>query len=141
MRILGGIITILEGALLAILFGKSINDGITRDMDNVVAWIVFLGIILIVTGIIGLVSKKKIITVVWFVIGGILLVLPEAASNHLYIIQIPFFISIMSVLGGILFLISLSNEKRRDEIRWKAPTEEETKQNTAEYFKRISKGE
>lgn len=66
MRIFGGIITILEGALLAILFGKSINDGITRDMDNVVAWIVFLGIILIVTGIIGLVSKKKIITVVWF---------------------------------------------------------------------------
>lgn len=141
MRVLGGIITIVEGILLAIVFGKSMNDGITRDMDSVVAWIVFLGIILVVTGIIGLVSRKKIIAVCWFIIGGILLILPGAASNQLYIIQIPFFISMMSILAGILFLISLSNEKRRDEIRWKAPTEVETQQNTAEYFKRISKGE
>lgn len=55
MRVLGGIITIVEGILLTIVFGKSMNDGITRDMDSVVAWIVFLGIILVVTGIIGLV--------------------------------------------------------------------------------------
>ncbi|MDA5988308.1 hypothetical protein [Listeria monocytogenes] len=59
MRVLGGIITIVEGILLTIVFGKSMNDGITRDMDSVVAWIVFLGIILVVTGIIGLVSRKK----------------------------------------------------------------------------------
>lgn len=59
MRVLGGIITIVEGILLTIVFGKSMNDGITRDMDSVVAWIVFLGIILVVTGIIGLMSRKK----------------------------------------------------------------------------------
>lgn len=59
MRVLGGIITIVEGILLTTVFGKSMNDGITRDMDSVVAWIVFLGIILVVTGIIGLVSRKK----------------------------------------------------------------------------------
>ncbi|EAD2557228.1 hypothetical protein Y190_06275 [Listeria monocytogenes] len=141
MRVLGGIITIVEGILLTIVFGKSMNDGITRDMDSVVAWIVFLGIILVVTGIIGLVSRKKITAVCWFIVGGILLVLPGAASNQLYVIQIPFLISVMSILAGILFLVSLSNEKRRDEIRWKAPTEVETQQNTAEYFKRISKGE
>ncbi|WP_413501684.1 hypothetical protein [Listeria innocua] len=141
MRVLGGIITIVEGILLAIVFGKSMNDGITRDMDSVVAWIVFLGIILVVTGIIGLVSRKKIIAVYWFIIGGILLVLPGAASNQLYVIQIPFFISVMSILAGILFLVSLSNETRRDEIRLKKSTEEETKQSTAEYFKRITKGE
>lgn len=63
MRVLGGIITIVEGILLTIVFGKSMNDGITRDMDSVVAWIVFLGIILVVTGIIGLMSRKKIIAV------------------------------------------------------------------------------
>lgn len=59
MWVLGGIITIVEGILLTIVFGKSMNDGITRDMDSVVAWIVFLGIILVVTGIIGLMSRKK----------------------------------------------------------------------------------
>ncbi|EAC8104889.1 hypothetical protein IA51_08215 [Listeria monocytogenes] len=141
MRIIGGIITIVEGVLLAIVFGKSINDDITRDMVSVVMWIVFLGIILVATGIIGLVSRKKIIAVVWFIIGGILLILPGAASNQVYIIQIPFFISMASILAGILFLASLSGEKRMDKNRWKAPTEEETKQNVAEYFKRISKGE
>lgn len=69
-----------------------------------------------------------------------MLVLPGAASNQLYVIQIPFLISVMSILAGILFLVSLSNETRKDEIRLKRPTEEETKQSTAEYFKRITKG-